>query len=72
MKIVQGIQMKVSVENKEDFVAYVAGQLAVKDATGFHSAVFDEKEKKATIIYLNDSNKENIVRGQKIVEVYVD
>lgn len=53
MKIVKGIQMSVFATDTEDFEAQLAGQLAIKDATGFHSATFDEKEKKATFVYLN-------------------
>jgi len=56
----------------EDFEAQLAGQLAIKDATGFHSATFDEKEKKATFVYLNFDDRGKLAKGQKIVDVYVD
>ena len=71
MKIVKGIEMQISVENKDAFLDYLAGQEAIKNATHFHSATFDEKSKKATVVYLNDKTDQGIVRGQKIVEVYV-
>lgn len=72
MKIVKGIQMSVFSTDTEDFESQVAGQLAIKDATGFHSATFDEKEKKATFIYLNFDERGKLAKGQKIVDVYVD
>lgn len=72
MKIVKGIQMSVFSTDTEDFESQVAGQLAIKEATGFHSATFDEKEKKATFIYLNFDERGKLAKGQKIVDVYVD
>lgn len=72
MKIVKGIQMSVFSTDKEDFEAQVVGQIAIKDVTGFHSATFDEKEKKATFIYLNVDERGKLAKGQKIVDVYVD
>jgi len=72
MKIVKGIQMSVFTTDTEDFEAQLAGQLAIKDATGFHSATFDEKEKKATFVYLNFDDRGKLAKGQKIVDVYVD
>lgn len=72
MKIVKGIQMSVFVTDTEDFEAQLAGQLAIKDATGFHSATFDKKEKKATFVYLNFDERGKLAKGQKIVDVYVD
>ncbi len=72
MKIVKGIQMSVFATDTEDFEAHLAGQLAIKDATGFHSATFDEKEKKATFVYLNFDDRGKLAKGQKIVDVYVD
>lgn len=72
MKIVKGIQMSVFATDTEDFEAQLAGQLAIKEATGFHSATFDEKEKKATFIYLNFDERGKLAKGQKIVDVYVD
>lgn len=72
MKIVKGIQMSVFATDTEDFEAQLSGQLAIKDATGFHSATFDEKEKKATFVYLNFDDRGKLAKGQKIVDVYVD
>ena len=72
MKIVKGIQMSVFATDTEDFEAQLAGQLAIKDATSFHSATFDEKEKKATFVYLNFDDRGKLAKGQKIVDVYVD
>ena len=72
MKIVNGIEMKVKVETQNDFEDHVAGQFAIKETTGFHSATFDEKKKMATIIYLNEQTEERVVRGQKVVKVYVN
>lgn len=72
MKIVKGIQMSVFSTDTEDFESQVAGQLAIKEATGFHSATFDEKEKKATFIYLNFDERGKLAKGQKIVDVYID
>jgi len=72
MKIVKGIKMSVFSTDTEDFESQVAGQLAIKEATGFHSATFDEKEKKATFIYLNFDERGKLAKGQKIVDVYVD
>lgn len=72
MKIVKGIQMSVFSTDTEDFKAQVMGQIAIKDATGFHSATFDEKEKKATFVYLNFDDRGKLAKGQKIVDVYVD
>lgn len=72
MKIVKGIQMKVSAADVKAFESQVAGQLAIKDVTGFYSATFDEKEQKATFIYLNFDDRGNLAKGQKVVDVYVD
>lgn len=71
MKIVKGIQMKVNAKDAADFESQVAGQVAIKDVTGFHSASFDEKEQKATFVYINvDDGK--LAKGQKEVDVYVE
>lgn len=73
MKIVKGIQMKVDVKSEADFEAYVAGQVSIKDTTRLHSVTFDPKEQKATVVYLTDNNsEEGLVRGQRLVDVYVN
>lgn len=72
MKIVKGIQMKIDVKDEADFEAYVAGQVAIKDVTRLHSITFDPKEKKATIVHLTDFAEGQLVRGQRLVDVYVE
>lgn len=74
MKIVKGIQMKIDVKDEVNFEIYVAGQVAIKESTRLHSITFDPKEQKATIVYLTDDNNtdDKLIRGQKLVNVYVE